>query len=114
MRYERAAWHLLAELGETAAKICAACALFGIMVLMVCDVFGRYLLNNPVPGAALAAAGEAGVQEVVDILKAELDNTLALIGCASIRELDRGFLALHPPDLAREAASIRPRKPVLQ
>lgn len=38
--------------GEMCAKLCAAIALFGIMALMVCDVFGRYLLNHPIPGAA--------------------------------------------------------------
>ncbi len=34
------------------AALCAACALGGIMILMLIDVTGRYLFNSPVPGAA--------------------------------------------------------------
>jgi len=35
-----------------AAAACAAISLFGIMLLMLMDVAGRYLFNAPVPGAA--------------------------------------------------------------
>jgi (S)-mandelate dehydrogenase len=41
----------------------------------------------------LAAAGEEGVQQVLDILRDELDNTLALIGCPAAADLDAGFIA---------------------
>lgn len=43
---------LISETGIVAAGLCAAASLFGIMILMVCDVFGRYLFNRPIPGAA--------------------------------------------------------------
>lgn len=46
----------------------------------------------------LAAGGEAGAQQVIDILKAELDNTLALLGCPQATALDRGFLADQASD----------------
>jgi isopentenyl diphosphate isomerase/L-lactate dehydrogenase-like FMN-dependent dehydrogenase len=36
----------------------------------------------------LGAAGEAGVGRVIDILLAELDRTLAFLGCSSVAELD--------------------------
>ena len=36
----------------------------------------------------LAAAGEAGVGRVIDIMIAELDRTLAFLGCTSVGELD--------------------------
>lgn len=36
----------------------------------------------------LAAAGQAGVGRVLDILAAELDRTLAFVGCTSVAELD--------------------------
>jgi isopentenyl diphosphate isomerase/L-lactate dehydrogenase-like FMN-dependent dehydrogenase len=36
----------------------------------------------------LAAAGEHGVGRVIDILVAELDRTLAFLGCTSVAELD--------------------------
>ena len=40
----------------------------------------------------LAAGGEPGVQRVLDILRAELDRTLALLGCRSVEELSPRFL----------------------
>jgi L-lactate dehydrogenase (cytochrome) len=41
----------------------------------------------------LAAAGEPGVERVIQILRAELDRTLRLLGVASVAELDRSFVA---------------------
>jgi isopentenyl diphosphate isomerase/L-lactate dehydrogenase-like FMN-dependent dehydrogenase len=40
----------------------------------------------------LAAAGEAGVQRAIEILRTDLERTLRLLGCASIRELDRSYV----------------------
>jgi (S)-mandelate dehydrogenase len=40
----------------------------------------------------LAAAGEAGVSHVIEILKDEMDRTFALIGCCSVTELDGSYL----------------------
>jgi isopentenyl diphosphate isomerase/L-lactate dehydrogenase-like FMN-dependent dehydrogenase len=40
----------------------------------------------------LAAAGEAGVARAIEILRADLDRTLKLLGCASVADLDRSFL----------------------
>lgn len=37
----------------------------------------------------LAAAGEVGAHEVIEMFKKDIDRTLALIGCASLSELDR-------------------------
>ena len=42
----------------------------------------------------LAAAGEAGVARAIEILKADLDRTLRLLGCSSIAELDRSYINL--------------------
>ena len=36
----------------------------------------------------LAAAGRVGVDHVIDLLKAEIDRSLALLGCASVDELN--------------------------
>ena len=41
---------------------------------------------------ALAAAGEAGVERMLEIFRAELSRTLTLMGCASVSELDRTWL----------------------
>jgi len=40
----------------------------------------------------LAAAGEAGVARAVEILRADVERTLTLLGCASIAALDRSYV----------------------
>ncbi|MFJ6328001.1 MULTISPECIES: alpha-hydroxy-acid oxidizing protein [unclassified Rhizobium] len=54
---------------------------------------GRALLYG------LAAAGETGVCEVLDMLKAELDNTLALVGCGCVGSLSRQHLVIGAEDM---------------
>ena len=40
----------------------------------------------------LAAAGEAGVSRAIEILRADLDRTLRLLGCPSVAVLDRSYV----------------------
>jgi L-lactate dehydrogenase (cytochrome) len=40
----------------------------------------------------LAAAGEAGVNRAIEILRADLDRTLRLLGCPSVADLDRSYV----------------------
>jgi L-lactate dehydrogenase (cytochrome) len=40
----------------------------------------------------LAAAGEAGVDRTLEILRADLDRTLRLLGCPSVAALDRSYV----------------------
>jgi L-lactate dehydrogenase (cytochrome) len=40
----------------------------------------------------LAAAGEAGVTRAIEILRCDLDRTLKLLGCPSVRSLDRSYV----------------------
>jgi L-lactate dehydrogenase (cytochrome) len=40
----------------------------------------------------LAAAGGAGVDRAIEILRADLDRTLRLLGCPSVAELDRSYV----------------------
>jgi L-lactate dehydrogenase (cytochrome) len=40
----------------------------------------------------LAAAGEAGVTRAIEILRADLDRTLKLLGCPSVLALDRSYV----------------------
>src|SRR5208282_5624885 len=40
----------------------------------------------------LAAAGEAGVNRAIEILHADLDRTLRLLGCPSVADLDRTYV----------------------
>ena len=41
---------------------------------------------------SLAARGQAGVDEVLTLLKADIDRTLAQIGCPDIASLSADFL----------------------
>jgi isopentenyl diphosphate isomerase/L-lactate dehydrogenase-like FMN-dependent dehydrogenase len=40
----------------------------------------------------LAAAGEAGVDRAIEILRVDLERTLRLLGCAAVGELDRSYV----------------------
>jgi L-lactate dehydrogenase (cytochrome) len=40
----------------------------------------------------LAAAGEAGVDRAIEILRTDLERTLRLLGCASVAGLDRSYV----------------------
>jgi isopentenyl diphosphate isomerase/L-lactate dehydrogenase-like FMN-dependent dehydrogenase len=40
----------------------------------------------------LAAAGEAGVDRAIEILRVDLDRTLRLLGCPSVTQLDRSYV----------------------
>ncbi|HWV27046.1 MAG TPA: alpha-hydroxy-acid oxidizing protein, partial [Aeromicrobium sp.] len=53
------------------------------------------LIGRPVLWG-LATGGEQGVIDVLSQLVEELQNTLALVGCPSVRQLDRSFLATLP------------------
>jgi isopentenyl diphosphate isomerase/L-lactate dehydrogenase-like FMN-dependent dehydrogenase len=44
----------------------------------------------------LAAAGEAGVDRAIEILRTDLDRTMRLLGCASVAELDRSYVNVPP------------------
>lgn len=41
---------------------------------------------------ALAAAGEAGVRRMLEILEAEIETSMALLGVASLDQLDRSYM----------------------
>jgi L-lactate dehydrogenase (cytochrome)/(S)-mandelate dehydrogenase len=54
----------------------------------------------------LAAGGPAGVAAVLELLRAELARTLALMGCRDVRDLDRSWLVPLDPALAAVAPGI--------
>jgi L-lactate dehydrogenase (cytochrome) len=49
----------------------------------------------------LGAAGGAGVERALEILRADLIRTFKLLGCASVAELDRSYVDV-PPDWLRK------------
>ena len=56
----------------------------------------RAVLAGRAYGYGLAAAGEAGVLAALDILRADFERTLKLLGCASVRDLDPSFIRVPP------------------
>jgi len=48
----------------------------------------------------LGAAGAAGVTQAIDILRADIVRTMQLLGCASVRDLDRSFVSDLPAKLS--------------
>jgi L-lactate dehydrogenase (cytochrome) len=44
----------------------------------------------------LAAAGEAGVNRAIEILRTDVERSLRLLGCASVTELDRSYVHVPP------------------
>jgi isopentenyl diphosphate isomerase/L-lactate dehydrogenase-like FMN-dependent dehydrogenase len=52
----------------------------------------RAVLCGKAYAYGLAAAGEAGVTRALEILRTDLDRTLKLLGCDSVRKLDRTYV----------------------
>lgn len=52
----------------------------------------RAVLAGRAYAYGLAAAGEAGVARAIEILRADLERTLRLLGCPSIAALDRSYV----------------------
>jgi len=43
----------------------------------------------------LAAAGEPGVSRAIEILKADVERTVRLLGCRSIKDLDNSYISMR-------------------
>jgi 4-hydroxymandelate oxidase len=56
---------------------------------------GAVLVGRPVVWG-LAAEGEDGVAGVLEILRAEVENAMALAGCRTVAEIDRSLVARAP------------------
>jgi isopentenyl diphosphate isomerase/L-lactate dehydrogenase-like FMN-dependent dehydrogenase len=52
----------------------------------------RAVLGGRTYAYGLAAAGEAGVERSLEILRADLQRTLALLGCSSVADLNRSYV----------------------
>jgi len=52
----------------------------------------RAVLIGRAYGYGLTAAGQAGVTRALEILRADVDRTLRLLGCPSIRDLDNSYV----------------------
>jgi 4-hydroxymandelate oxidase len=57
---------------------------------------------------ALAAGGQAGVERALHLLRAELDEAMALCGCGRLSDIDRGLIAGLPRPEALSGAAATP------
>jgi (S)-mandelate dehydrogenase len=64
----------------------------GADVVKAVALGSRAVLLGRAPLYGLAARGEQGVVDVLDILRAEIDTTLAQVGCAGIDDLSRDVI----------------------
>lgn len=70
----------------------------GVDFLLLGMQIGRPVLFS------LAAEGEAGVRKVLQMLRDELELTMALSGCCSLRDITRGHV-LTKSDMLHPAAA---------
>ena len=64
----------------------------GADIVKALSLGARAVLCGRAYAYGLAAAGEAGVNRAIEILRADLDRTLRLLGCPSVAELDRSYV----------------------
>ncbi|MGE5725362.1 MAG: alpha-hydroxy acid oxidase [Acidobacteriota bacterium] len=74
----------------------------GDIVKAIC-LGARAVLIGRAYAYGLAAAGEAGVTRAIQILTADLERTLRLLGCPSIRDLDGSYVEVPPEWMQRSA-----------
>jgi L-lactate dehydrogenase (cytochrome) len=67
----------------------------------------RVVLIGRAYAYGLGSAGEAGVTRAIEILRADLVRTMALLGCESIAELNRSYVDV-PASWARLPLESRP------
>jgi isopentenyl diphosphate isomerase/L-lactate dehydrogenase-like FMN-dependent dehydrogenase len=64
----------------------------GTDVVKALSMGARAVLCGRAYAYGLAAAGEAGVDRAIEILRVDLERTLRLLGCPSVTELNRSYL----------------------
>jgi L-lactate dehydrogenase (cytochrome) len=63
----------------------------------------RAVLMGRAYAYGLAAAGEAGVTRALQLLRADVERTLRLLGCDSVAHLDRSYLNVPAWEKAESA-----------
>jgi L-lactate dehydrogenase (cytochrome) len=64
----------------------------GTDIVKALSLGARAVLCGRAYAYGLAAAGEAGVNRAIEILRADLDRTLRLLGCPSVTDLDPSYV----------------------
>ena len=85
---------ICAAAGATSV-LCDSSVRRGADVVKAVALGARALLLGHATLYGLAAAGEHGVSDVIEMFKRDVDRTLALLGSPSIRHLDRSYVGRH-------------------
>lgn len=96
---------VLAAVGEQIEVLMDGGVRRGADVAKALALGARAVLVGRAYAYGLAAAGREGVTKAIEILRTELERTLKLLGCSSVRDLGRDFLALPsgwPPTAYRD------------
>jgi isopentenyl diphosphate isomerase/L-lactate dehydrogenase-like FMN-dependent dehydrogenase len=64
----------------------------GTDIVKALSLGARAVLCGRAYAYGLAVAGEAGVHRAIEILRADLERTMRLLGCASVAELNRSYV----------------------
>jgi isopentenyl diphosphate isomerase/L-lactate dehydrogenase-like FMN-dependent dehydrogenase len=64
----------------------------GTDIIKALSLGARAVLCGRAYAYGLAAAGEAGVNRAIEILRTDLDRSLRLVGCPSVDKLDRSYV----------------------
>ncbi len=78
----------------------------GTDVIKAICLGARAVLVGRAYAYGLAAGGPAGVARAIEILRTEMDRTLKLLGCPSIKDLDRSFVNAPVNRGERDVASL--------
>jgi L-lactate dehydrogenase (cytochrome) len=68
----------------------------GSDVVKALGIGARAVLIGRPYAYGLGAAGGAGVARSIDILRSDIIRTMKLLGCASVREINRSFVSMPP------------------
>ena len=68
----------------------------GTDIIKALSLGARAVLCGRAYAYGLAAAGEAGVNRAIEILRTDLDRSLKLVGCPSVDKLDRSYINVPP------------------
>ncbi len=97
----RALLEVVAAVGDRTEVLMDGGVRRGGDILKAICLGARAVLVGRAYAYGLAAAGESGVARALEILRADLERTLKLLGCASVSALDRSYVDVPPDWLAR-------------
>ena len=83
---------IVEAVGGRAEVLCDSGIRRGSDVLKALSLGARAVLVGRLPAWGLAAAGTAGVERVLEILRTEMVRTMRLMGCRAVTELDPTWL----------------------